>query len=82
MTSSAIETDSSSGRESVTTGSGNHGPGYVSRRMRAERSSSIASRVVTVATNAFGFSTASVRCMRSNASCTTSSASATLPSMR
>jgi hypothetical protein len=35
-------------------GSGSHSPTYRSRRARAERSSLIASRVVTVATNARG----------------------------
>ena len=43
---------------SVTSGSGSHGPTYVSRRTRAERSWSIASRVVTVARYAFGDSIA------------------------
>ena len=51
--------------------------------MRAERSVSMLSRVVTVARNAFGDSTsASERCRRRNASWTMSSASLTVPSMR
>ena len=52
----------------------------------AERSSLIASRVVTVAMNARGDAicspASSARCTRSSASCTTSSASDTLPSIR
>ena len=58
----------------------------VSRRARAERSSSMARRVAIVATYARGDSIrspcSSARCTRSSASCTTSSASATLPSIR
>ena len=73
-------------RASPTIGSGSHSPTYVSRRTRAERSWSIASRVVTVARYARGDSIGSPaterRCTRSSASWTTSSASATLPSMR
>ena len=41
-------------RSSVRIGSGSHSPTYRSRRARAERSSSMARRVVTVATNARG----------------------------
>ena len=57
-----------------------------SRRARAERSSSMLSRVTTAATQAGGESirspAARARCRRSRASCTTSSASLALPSMR
>jgi hypothetical protein len=42
----------------------------------------MASRVATVVTNAAGRSTASASWNRSSASCATSSASATLPSIR
>ena len=58
----------------------------LARRTRAERRWSIASRVTSVATYASGESIASPRprtpCNRRNASCTTSSASLTLPSIR
>ena len=42
----------------------------------------MASRVVAVVRNAAGFSTPVAPCRRSSASCVTSSASATLPSIR
>jgi hypothetical protein len=58
-------------------------PTYVSRRTRASRRWSIAGRVDTVVIHAAGSSTsASARVKRSSASCTTSSVSATLPSIR
>ena len=68
----------------MSTGSGNHGPMYVSRRARADCASLIASRVVVVARNAAGSRTAarSVPCQRSHASCTISSASCRVPSIR
>ncbi len=68
----------------VSTGSGSHGPTYVSRRMRAESAVLIARRVVIVVRNPPGLRTAdrSVCCQRSQASWTMSSASTTLPSIR
>jgi hypothetical protein len=67
-------------------GSGNHSPTYRSRRERAERSSLIDNRVVTVATKARGEAisspASSVFWTRTSASCTTSSAADTLPSIR
>ena len=84
---SCISTRSAgSGSPDASSGSGSQVPTYRSRRCRAERSASMASRLVTVVANASGDSTfVPLRiesCMRRNASCTTSSASATLPSMR
>jgi hypothetical protein len=76
----------SAGVGSVTSGSGSHSPTYRSRRTRAERSWSMASRVTSVAMYARGEMICSFRCriwcIRRNASCTTSSASLTLPSIR
>ena len=68
----------------VRSGSGSHGPTYVSRRARADVISFTA-RFVTVFTRyGTGDRTApgSVADHRSQASCTMSSASATLPVMR
>lgn len=74
----------SAGSSDVSTGSGSQGPTYVSRRARADVAALIASRVVTVVRKAAAFRTwsRSVPCQRSQASCTTSSASATPPSIR
>jgi hypothetical protein len=68
----------------VSTGSGSHGPMYVSRRTRADWVALIASLVMAVARYAAGFATLlrSVVCQRSHTSWTRSSASATLPSIR
>src|SRR5262249_33858637 len=68
----------------VSTGSGSHGPTYVSRLERADWTTFRANRVVVVARNAAASRTAlrSVACHRNQASCTMSSASAALPSMR
>jgi hypothetical protein len=68
----------------VSTGSGSHGPTYVSRRACADCATLIASRVVVVVRKALAFSITlrSVVCQRSQASCTTSSASVALPSIR
>jgi hypothetical protein len=58
--SAAIDTESASSADragswygSASSGSGNHGPVYASRRTRAERSTSIAIRVTTADRNAF-----------------------------
>ena len=69
---------------SASSGSGSHGPAYLSRRARADRSWSMASRVVMVARYAFGDSMGRwpAWASRRNASDTTSSASLTLPSIR
>jgi hypothetical protein len=73
----------SAGSNSETTGSGDHGPTYSTRLRSAERRRSIANRVTTVVRNAAGERTAerSASCQRANASCTTSSASAIVPSI-
>jgi hypothetical protein len=85
------ESDSSawsagSGSVLSTSGSGSQGPKYASRRTRAEVWWVIASRVVTVARNAFGDSitvpSRKERVSRRNASWTMSSASLTLPVIR
>src|SRR5262245_63178492 len=79
---SASATDSSgSGRPSVSTGSGSHGPMYCSRVTRADLRRSSASRVTTVIRYARGERTSVFPAAddRSHASCTTSSASDALP---
>ena len=64
-----------SGAGSASTGSGSQVPVYCSRRTRAERRWSIASRVTTVLSQARGDSTSPASCRRTNASWTMSSAS-------
>lgn len=93
-TSTAIETESArtarsavsgeAGPKSVTTGSGNQVPGYVSRRDCRYLSRSMASRVVIRTRKARGSRTSSRTAADhlSHASWTTSSASATRPSIR
>ena len=73
-----------SGAELVSTGSCSHGPTYVSRRERADCMTLIASRVVVVTRNAAASRTTlrSAVCQRTQTSCTMSSASAALPSIR
>lgn len=81
-TDSAIST-SSAAPGAVTSGSGSHGPTYASRWTAAELSR-FSARLVTVrARKAPGLSTRAVTWLqRSQLSCTRSSASATLPSIR
>ena len=69
---------------SVTSGSGSHSPTYDSRRARADSSWLTQRRLTIVTRNARGdrMSASEARCQRRKASWRTSSASATLPSMR
>lgn len=67
----------------VTTGSGSHGPTYVSRRTRAERSWSSAIRATTRVSQPRGSSTSAAwRAHLGHASATASSASAQIPVSR
>ncbi len=89
-TSAAIDSESASSAErsgssygSASSGSGNHGPTYCSRRTRAERSTSIEIRVTTADRKALAeVGRVSDSSQRSQASWTASSASATLPRIR
>ena len=88
-TSSAMDSESASsaaasGSASAATGSGSQGPEYTSRRALSVRSRSSDSRLTTVVRKASGFLTVvtSVADHRSQASCTTSSASTTDPRIR
>ena len=88
--SAAIDTESASSAEragswygSVSSGSGNHGPTYSSRRTRAERSTSIEIRVTTADRNALAdVGWVGEASKRSQVSWTASSASLTLPRIR
>ena len=86
----AIDTGSASSADrsgswygSVSSGSGNHGPAYSSRRTRAERSTSIEIRVTTADRNALpDAGSVGEAWWRSQVSWTASSASLTLPRIR